>query len=77
MFIFLSRYVKSIDADAVTVFEERWIDKNKKWLGSDAKPPSKVAASYLGASGLTVNQVEAEIDWEFFTNTKDTDLADE
>jgi hypothetical protein len=77
MIIFLSWYVKSIDADAVTAVEERWIEKNKKWLGSDAKPPLKVVASYLGASGLTVNQVDAEIDWEFFPNTKDTYLADE
>jgi hypothetical protein len=77
MFIFLSWYVKSIDADAVLAVKERWIDKNKKWLSSDAKPPLKVAASYLGISGLTINQVDAEIDWEFFTDTKDTDLADE
>jgi hypothetical protein len=76
MFIFLSQYIKSIDTDAVTAVKERWIDKNKKWLSSDAKPPLKVAASYLGASGLTVNQVDAEIDWEFFTDTKDMDLAD-
>jgi hypothetical protein len=73
----LSWYVKSIDGDVVTAIKEHWIDKNKKWLGSDAKPPLKMAASYLGASGLTVNQVDAEINWEFFTNTKDMDLADE
>jgi hypothetical protein len=39
MFIFLSWYVKSIDTDGVMAIKERWIDKNKKWLGSDAKPP--------------------------------------
>jgi hypothetical protein len=77
MFIFLSWYVKSIDADGVMAVEEHWMDKNKKWIGSDAKPPSTVAASYLGASGLTFNQVDVEMDWEFFTDTKDTDSANE
>jgi hypothetical protein len=51
--------------------------KEQKWLGSDAKPPSTVAALYLSASGLTVNQVDAEIDWEFFMDTKERDLAKE
>ena len=77
MFIFLSQYAKSIDADAVMAVEERWIDKNKKWLGSDAKPPSMVVALYLGTSSLTVNQVDTEMDWEFFTDTKGMELADE
>ncbi len=62
MFIFLSWYVKSIDADAVTAVKEHLMDKYKKWLGSDAKPPLTVAALYPGVSGLTVNQVDAEMD---------------
>ena len=51
--------------------------ENRKWLGLDAKPPSSVAMTYLGTSGLMVNQVEAELDWEFFQVAEDTDLADE
>jgi hypothetical protein len=46
-------------------------------LGLNAKPPSSVAATYLDTSGLTVNQVDAEIDWDFFQDAKDTDLANE
>jgi hypothetical protein len=53
------------------------VEKNKQWLGSNAKPPSSVATRYLDTSGLMVNQVDAEIDWEFFQDAKDTDLADE
>ena len=77
MFVFLSRYVKTIDAESVKAIEERWVEKNRKWLGPDTKPPSSVAIVYLGTSGLTVNQVDAELDWEFFQDSKDTDLADE
>jgi hypothetical protein len=53
------------------------VEKNKQWLGLNAKPPSSVAKMYLDTSGLTVNQVDAEIDWEFFQDAKDMDLADE
>ncbi len=77
MFVFLSRYVKTIDAESVKAIEERWVEKNRKWLEPDAKPPSSVAMTYLGTSSLTVNQVDAELDWEFFQDSKDTDLADE
>ncbi len=55
MFVFLSRYVKTIDAEPVKVIEERWVEKNKQWLGSNAKPPSSVATTYLDTSGLTVD----------------------
>jgi hypothetical protein len=77
MFVFLSRYVKSIDAESVKAIKERWVEKNRKWLGPDAKLPSSVAMTYLGTSCLTVNQVDAELDWDFFQDAKDTDLADE
>ncbi len=77
MFVFLFRYVNNIDAELVKVIEKQWVEKNKQWLGSNAKPPSSVAMMYLDTSGLTVNQVDAEIDWEFFQDTKDMDLANE
>ncbi len=77
MFVFFSRYVKTIDAESVKATEERWVEKNRKWLGLDAKPPSSVAMMYLGTSGLTVNQVNMELDWEFCQDAKDMDLADE
>jgi hypothetical protein len=51
------------------------VEKNKQWLVSNAKPPSSVATTYLATSGCMVNQVDAEIDWEFFQDAKDTDLA--
>jgi hypothetical protein len=38
---------------------------------------SKEAALYLGTSGLTLNQVDAEMDWDFFPDTKNMDLANE
>jgi hypothetical protein len=77
MFVFLSQYVKTIDAESVKAIEERWVEKNRKWLGPDTKPPSSVAIVYLGTSGLTVNQVDAELDWEFFQDAEDMDLANE
>jgi hypothetical protein len=51
------------------------LTRTRNGLALMLNPPLKVAASYLGASGLTVNQVDAEIDREFFIDTKDTDLA--
>jgi hypothetical protein len=45
------------------------VEKNKQWLGSNAKLPSSVAMTYLDTSGLMVNQVDTEIDWEFFQET--------
>ncbi len=59
------------------MIEEQWVEKDKQWLRLNAKPPSSVATMYLNTSGLTVNQVDVEIDWEFFQDAKDTDLADE
>jgi hypothetical protein len=64
MFVFLSQYVKTIDAESVKAIEERWVEKNRKWFGPDTtKPPSSVAMMYLGTSGLMDNQVDAELDW--------------
>jgi hypothetical protein len=65
MFVFLSQYVKTIDAESVKAIEERWVEKNRKWLGPDTEPPSSVAMMYLGTSGLMVNQVDTELDWDF------------
>ena len=43
--------------------EESWSEKNKKWVSSEL-PPRKLLTQYCELVGLTVDQVDEEMDWD-------------
>ena len=59
-------YWKSRDPADVKAAQERWLDRNKKWLDGDRRTPRKVAMTYCQDIGFDVNKLVDEIDWEFF-----------
>jgi hypothetical protein len=65
MSIFLQRYLKNGIAtkDTIADAEPCWIDCWKDHGGSPTTMPSKVYQAFAEHSGLTLDQMEAEMDW--------------
>jgi len=65
MSVFLQRYLKNGIAtkDTIAAAESRWIDRWKDNGGTPTTTPSKVYTMYAANSGLTLDQMEGEMDW--------------
>jgi hypothetical protein len=65
MSVFLQRYLKNGIAtkDTIAAAESRWIDRWKDNGGTPTTTPSKVYMMYAANSGLTLDQMEDEMDW--------------
>jgi hypothetical protein len=66
MSVFLQRYLKNGIAtkDTIAAAESHWIERWKDNGGTPTTTPSKVYTMYDAAnSGLTLEQMEDEMDW--------------
>jgi hypothetical protein len=65
MSVFLQRYLKNgiTTKDTIADAEHQWIDCWKEQSGSPTTTPSKVYQAFAKHSGLTLDQLEAEMDW--------------
>ena len=63
-------YWKTMEPKDVKLAQERWLERNKKWLDGDHRTPWKVAMQYCSDIGFDVNKLVNEIDWEFFTGVE-------
>ena len=65
MSVFLQRYLKNGIAtkDTIAAAESRWIERWKDNGGTPTTTPSKVYTMYAANSGLTLEQMEDEMDW--------------
>ena len=59
-------YWKTKDPAEVKLAQERWSERNKKWIDGDHRTPRKVAMQYCSDIGFDVNKLVDEIDWAFF-----------
>jgi hypothetical protein len=68
---FLCRYHRDrTNTAAIDEAERAWIEKNKPFLRDNDKAPKKVFCTYCNRMGLTKNQVNKEMDWDFFSDDK-------
>ena len=69
MSVYLKRYFEHRNnAAAIKEAEENWIKRNKKCLnkpGQD-RTPRKFLAKYYMAVLFDLDQIDAELDWDFF-----------
>ena len=65
MSVFLQRYLKNGIAtkDTIAAAESCWIDRWRDNSGTPTTTPSKVYTMYAANSGLTLDQMEDEMDW--------------
>jgi hypothetical protein len=73
MSIFLQRYLKKgiTTKETIAEAERCWVDR---WAHQDDPPgrtPSKVYQAFVEHSGLTLDQMEAEMDWLCWPETSD------
>ena len=59
-------YWKTKEPQEVKLAQDRWLERNKKWLDGDHRTPRKVAMAYCHDIGFNVNKLVDEIDWAFF-----------
>ena len=59
-------YWKTMEPKDVKLAQERWLERNKKWLDGDHRTPRKVAMAYCHDIGFDVHKLVDEIDWAFF-----------
>jgi hypothetical protein len=65
MLIFLQQYLKNGIATKQTIAkaERQWVEHSKDMDGPPSRTPSKVYQAFAKHSGLTLDQMEAEMDW--------------
>jgi hypothetical protein len=65
MSVFLQWYLKNGKAtkDTIADAEHCWIDRWKEHGGSPTTTPAKVYQTFAEHSGLTLDQMEAKMDW--------------
>ena len=69
MALFLQRYCKDrANTDAIKESEQRWIERNKKFLPRDDRTPRTVLANYCAELQFSEDTVDMELDWEFLSN---------
>jgi len=65
MSVFLQRFMKHglANKDTIADAEQRWVDRAKETQPPRGTTPSKVYQAYAERSGMTLEQIEDEIDW--------------
>jgi hypothetical protein len=65
MSVFLQRFLRNgiANKDTIADTERRWVKRAKESIGPHGATPSKVYQAYAKHSGLTLEQMEDEIDW--------------
>jgi hypothetical protein len=65
MSVFLQRYLKNGITNKETIVDAEccWVKRSKEYGGYPSATPSKVYQAFAKLSGLTLDQMEAEIDW--------------
>ena len=65
MYSILMGFLKTKPTSTIREAEAQWIERNKKWIGPRQTPRS-VAAVYCMETGLTDEDIDEQLDWEFF-----------
>ncbi len=65
MSVFLQQFLRNgiANKDTIADAERRWVKRAKESIGPHSATPSKVYQAYAEHSGLTLEQMEVEIDW--------------
>ena len=63
------------NSQAMQVCEENWTEKNKKWI-TPTVPPRKLLTRYCESSGLSIDQVDEELDWDLLYSSPEDQLSD-
>ena len=54
---------------------EQWMDKNKKWLVTNTRDPTKIAKAHIVATKLTADQMCSKINWGIMAPDASDDTA--
>jgi hypothetical protein len=74
MAIFLQRYSKNrLNQDTLRAAEDRWVQRNKRFLPRDDRTPRTVLANYCAELQFPEEQVDAELDWDYLGDSTFTD----
>jgi hypothetical protein len=72
MALFLQRYSRDRNnAAIIKEAEERWVQRNKKFLPRDNRSPQTILANYCAELEFSEDQVDAELDWDFLVDPDD------
>ncbi len=65
MSVFIQRFMKysMANKDTIAKAEQRWVERAKDSHGYRGTTPSKVYQAFAKRSGLTLEQMEDEINW--------------
>lgn len=66
MALFLQRYSQDrANSTTMKEAEERWVQRNKKFLPRDSRSPHTILANYCAEMEFTEDQVDMELDWDY------------
>jgi hypothetical protein len=68
MSVFLQQFLRNgiANKDTIVDAERRWVKRAKESIGPHSATPSKVYQACAEHSGLTLEQMEDEINWIFW-----------
>jgi hypothetical protein len=64
------------NSQAMQVCEENWTEKNKKWVSMDV-PPRKLLTRYCESVGMSIDQVDEELDWDLLYSSPEDQLLED
>ena len=71
MAICLRKYLPDrFNSRAIQEREESWTEKNKKWVSTEL-PPRKLLTRYCESVGLSIDQVDDELDWDLLYSSQE------
>ena len=61
----------------IQLAESEWLEKNRQFLGGSTLNPSKVAANFIAAHNVYINQIFTTLDWDSWLEETGFTLLDD
>lgn len=76
MSLLLQRYSRDRNnAAIIQEAEERWVQRNKKFLPRDNRTPRTILANYCAELEFSEDLVDSELDWDHLYDPTEDDLV--
>ena len=68
--------MREITPEMLKTVEANWATRNEQWLGKDADTPRKVTKCYTDGVQITLEELEHQMDWDYFDETDDEEQTE-
>ena len=63
MYMWYQKYMSGRTEEEVKSAMDHWTEKNRKWMGSITRDPTKVSRAHMATTSITEDQMCQDINW--------------